>query len=129
MLLECIAEGKQGSFVQYTRVVKPGGNKRAWDLLMRVFDVADAEWRGLGVIPNSGLALKPEFDAFDAARQYGLPEMAPVQLPKCRCGDVLKGVIHPPECPFFGNPCTPRNPLGPCMVSSEGSCAARYKYG
>lgn len=129
MLLECIAEGKQGSFVQYTRVVKPGGNKRAWDMLMRVFDVADAEWRGLGVIPNSGLALKPEFDAFDAALKYNLPDMAPVQLPKCRCGDVLKGVIHPPECPFFGDPCTPRNPLGPCMVSSEGSCAARYKYG
>ena len=58
-----------------------------------------------------------------------LPDMAPVQLPRCRCGDVLKGVIHPPECPFFGNECTPRNPLGPCMVSSEGSCAARYKYG
>lgn len=129
MLLECIVEERMGSFVQYTRVVKPGGNKRAWDMLLRVFDVADAEWRGLGVIPNSGLALKPEFAAFDAARKYDLPEMEPVQLPKCRCGDVLKGLIHPPECPFFGNECTPRNPLGPCMVSSEGSCAARYKYG
>lgn len=129
MLLECIAEQRTGSFVQYTRVVKPGGNKRAWDMLMQVFDIADAEWRGLGVIPGSGLTLKGEFSAFDAASKYNLPEMEPVQLPKCRCGDVLKGVIHPPECPFFGNECTPRNPLGPCMVSSEGSCAARYKYG
>lgn len=129
MLLECIVEKRMGSFVQYTRAVKPGGNKRAWDMLLRAFDVADAEWRGLGVIPDSGLALKPEFAAFDAARKYNLPEMEPVQLPKCRCGDVLKGLIHPPECPFFGNECTPRNPLGPCMVSSEGSCAARYKYG
>jgi len=129
MLLECIAEKRMGSFVQYTRVVKPGGNKRAWDTLLRVFDVADAEWRGLGVIPASGLALKPEFTSFDAERKYDLPEMGPVHLPKCRCGDVLRGLIHPPQCPFFGNECTPRTPLGPCMVSSEGACAARYKYG
>lgn len=129
MVLECIAAKRTGSFVQYTRAVKPGGNTRAWDILLRVFDIADAEWRGLGVIPGSGLVLKEAFASFDAARRYALPDMAPVQLPLCRCGDVLKGVIHPPECPFFGNECTPRNPLGPCMVSSEGSCAARYKYG
>ncbi|HQH53583.1 MAG TPA: hydrogenase formation protein HypD [Candidatus Hydrogenedentes bacterium] len=129
MLLECIAEKRIGSFVQYTRVVKPGGNKRAWDMLMRVFNVSGAEWRGLGEIPGSGLVLKEEFASFDAAHKHELPDMGPVQLPKCRCGDVLKGIIHPPECPFFGNECTPRSPLGPCMVSSEGSCAARYKYG
>ena len=129
MVLECIAEQRAGSFVQYTRAVKPGGNTRAWNLLLSVFDVADAEWRGLGVIPGSGLVLNEAFTEFDAARRYALPDLPSVQLPRCRCGDVLKGLIHPPECPFFGNECTPRTPLGPCMVSSEGSCAARYKYG
>jgi hydrogenase expression/formation protein HypD len=128
-LLECIAEGQVGSFVQYARAVRPGGNRRAWDTLMSVFDVADAEWRGLGTIPGSGLALKPEFARFDAASRYGLPDLHPVEIPGCKCGHVLKGLIHPPECPLFGRPCTPRNPLGPCMVSSEGSCAARYRYG
>ena len=129
MTLELIAKGRTGSYVQYKRVVRAGGNRRAWDMLMHVFHIADADWRGLGTIPRSGLTFKEEFAAIDAALKYGLPEMAPVELPGCRCGDVLKGLIHPPECPFFGNTCTPRNPLGPCMVSSEGSCAARYKYG
>jgi hydrogenase expression/formation protein HypD len=129
MLLEFIAEGRWGSFVQYTRVIRPGGNRRARDVLERVFDIADAEWRGLGVIPQSGLKLKPEFRCFDAAERHCLPEPSCVQLPGCRCGDVLRGGIHPAECPLFGRACTPRNPLGPCMVSSEGSCAARYKYG
>ena len=131
MILDLIADGKTGSFIQYGRAVKPGGNPRAWETLMSVFDVADAEWRGLGIIPKSGLKLKPEFFQFDAATRYGIPEFAdaPIRVHGCRCGEVLKGLIHPPECPFFGKECTPRNPLGPCMVSSEGSCAARYKYG
>lgn len=129
MLLECLRDGKAGSFVQYTRAIRPGGNKRAWDTLLRAFEVGDAEWRGLGVIPGSGMVFRPAFDRYDAAKRYDLPELEPVQLPGCRCGDVLKGAIHPPECPFFGTTCTPRNPLGPCMVSTEGSCAARYKYG
>ena len=129
MLLDCIVEGRPGSFVQYARAVKPGGNRRAWEMLTRVFDITDAEWRGLGVIPRSGLTLKPAFTRFDAAERYPLPEMPSVQPPGCRCGDVLRGLIHPPECPLFRQECTPRNPVGPCMVSSEGSCAARYTYG
>jgi len=129
MLLGFLARGEIGSFVQYTRAVRPGGNRRAWDTLMKAFDVTDGEWRGLGVIPESGLALKPAFRGFDAAQRYRVPEVDDVKLPGCRCGEVLKGLIHPPECPLFGNRCTPRTPLGPCMVSSEGSCAARYKYG
>lgn len=129
MLLECIRDGRNGSFVQYRRAVRAGGNRKAWDLLMEVFEIADADWRGLGVIPQSGLAFRDAYARFDAAARFAIPEMEPVHLPGCRCGDVLKGVIHPPECPFFGNHCTPRTPLGPCMVSSEGSCAARYKYG
>lgn len=129
MALECLAEKRIGSFVQYTRVIKPGGNKRARDIMMSVFEKSDAEWRGIGVIPNSGLTLKPEFERFDALEKYDLPDVAPVELKGCRCGEVLKGLIHPPECPSFGKACTPANPLGPCMVSSEGSCSARYKYG
>jgi hydrogenase expression/formation protein HypD len=129
MLLTLVAEGREGSFAQYSRAIRPSGNRRAWDTLMSVFDVADGEWRGLGTIPGSGLRLKPEYAALDAATRYALPEITAADLPGCRCGDVLKGLIHPRECPMFGRACTPRNPLGPCMVSSEGSCAARYKYG
>jgi len=128
-LVEHVRDRRPGSFVQYRRAVRPGGNRRAWDTLMRVFAIADAEWRGLGNIPESGLAFRPEFAAYDAVTRFDLPEVAPVSLAGCRCGDVLKGAIEPQECPHFGRPCTPRNPLGPCMVSSEGSCAARYKYG
>lgn len=128
-LAEHVRDGRPGSFVQYRRAVRPGGNRRAWDTLMRVFAIADAEWRGLGNIPESGLAFRPEFAAYDAVTRFDLPEVEPVSLAGCRCGDVLKGAIEPQECPHFGRPCTPRNPLGPCMVSSEGSCAARYKYG
>lgn len=129
MALECVRDGRAGSFVQYTRAVKPGGNRRAWDTLMRAFEIVDSEWRGLGVIPRSGLKMRPELRRFDAAERFHIPDLAPLELPGCRCGDVLKGMIHPPQCPLFGKQCTPRTPLGPCMVSSEGSCAARYKYG
>lgn len=129
MLLECLAEGRAASLLQYTRAVKPHGNPRAQAVLAKAFDVTDAEWRGLGTIPESGFALKPQFHRWDAIERFALPELESVQLPGCRCGEVLRGLIHPPECPFFGRECTPRNPVGPCMVSSEGSCAARYKYG
>jgi hydrogenase expression/formation protein HypD len=129
MLLEYIEEQRTGSFTQYSRAVKPGGNRLAWELLMLVFEPADAEWRGLGVIPGSGLTLRPAYHTFDAAERFAVPELESVHLPGCRCGDVLKGIIHPPECPLFRRVCTPRTPVGPCMVSSEGSCAARYKYG
>ncbi len=129
LVLESLAGGCVGSYVQYKRAVKPGGNPRARETLRQVFEVTDAEWRGLGVIANSGLRLRSTLTHFDAVKRYNLPEPEPVELPGCRCGDVLKGLIHPPECPFFGGQCTPRTPLGPCMVSSEGSCAARYKYG
>lgn len=93
MLLECLLEERTGSFVQYTRAVKPRGNRRAWDVLMRAFEPADAEWRGLGTIPGSGLRFRPELHAFDAALRYRLPELEPIHLPGCRCGEVLKGLI------------------------------------
>ncbi len=129
MLLECLVNGHAGSFVQYTRAVRPGGNARAWQTALEAFRVADAEWRGLGMIPGSGLALKPGLSEYDAVLRYSLPDPGPIELPGCRCGDVLRGLIEPAECPLFGKQCTPRSPVGPCMVSSEGSCAARYRYG
>ena len=129
MVLEQFVEGRAESEVQYTRAVRPGGNQTAWNTILRAFDVADAEWRGLGMIPNSGLKLKPELRAFDAAVRYELPELESVEPSGCQCGDVLRGMMEPQECALFGKVCAPRNPLGPCMVSSEGPCAARYRYG
>ena len=94
-----------------------------------MFRTADALWRGLGAIPGSGLALAPAYERFDALARLGLslPETKP--LPGCRCGEVLKGKMPPNECPLFGKVCTPANPVGPCMVSTEGSCSAYFKYG
>jgi hydrogenase expression/formation protein HypD len=128
-LLDCLAEGRYSSFVQYTRAVRPGGNARAREVMFSVFEQSDAEWRGLGTIPGSGLDLRAEFEQYDAAKRYDLPEVDAPDPPGCKCGEVLKGFIQAPQCPLFGKVCTPRHPLGPCMVSSEGACAARYKYG
>jgi hydrogenase expression/formation protein HypD len=128
-LLEYCATGQHGSFVQYQRAIRPGGNARARDIMFSVFQQGDAEWRGIGTIPGSGLIMRDAFSEFDAAKRYELPEVDAPDPPGCRCGDVLKGQLQPAQCPLFGKLCTPRHPLGPCMVSSEGSCAARYKYG
>lgn len=112
----------------YQRAVDNGGNPRARQLMEQVFMPADAMWRGLGAIPASGLAMRPEYAAHDAWARLGLalPDVKP--LPGCRCGEVLKGRISPPDCPLFGTACTPAKPAGPCMVSTEGSCAAHYRY-
>ena len=128
-LLECIAEGRHGSFVQYARAVRPGGNARAREVMFSVFEETDAEWRGLGRIPGSGLGLRAGFGDHDAAKRHDLPGADAPDPPGCRCGDVLRGFIQAPQCPLFGTACTPRRPQGPCMVSSEGACAARYRYG
>lgn len=112
----------------YQRAVNDGGNPRALAIMNTVFEACDARWRGLGAIEASGLAIRPEYAEFDAIKRFSLslPETGPV--PGCRCGDVLKGKITPRQCPLFGKACTPVNPVGPCMVSTEGGCAAHYKY-
>ena len=93
-----------------------------------VFKTVDTTWRGLGVIPNSGYAIRDEYKEFDAFARFA-PEVEPTQEPKgCCCGDVLRGIMAPNECPLFRKVCTPENPIGPCMVSSEGSCAAYFRY-
>lgn len=112
----------------YRKVVRPEGNVHAQRLLDEIFSPSDAEWRGIGIIPGSGLALREEYERFDAAKKFNL-ERKQVKLHKgCRCGEILKGVIKPQGCPLFGRRCTPENPVGPCMVSSEGTCAAYYLY-
>jgi len=128
MLLEQIAEGRSEVEVEYSRAVRPEGNRKAQELMGEVFEVADAGWRGLGEIPASGYELREEFGGFDAARKFAVEAPEAVEPPGCRCGDVLRGVIEPRECPLFGEACTPRKPVGACMVSSEGACQAWYRY-
>ncbi len=115
----------------YVRAVKAEGNRRALALMYEVFEEADAEWRGLGSIPRSGLQLRPEWQEFDVRRHFDLPlkqENTQTKPNPCACGQILKGILRPPQCPLFGHSCTPSTPLGPCMVSSEGSCAAYFNY-
>lgn len=121
-------KGKAGVSVQYKRCVDGKGNTEAQRIMSEVFSVADANWRGIGVIPGSGQKLSDKYADFDAAVKFRikLPEQ---KIKKgCRCGEILRGLIDPGECPMFGKACTPENPYGPCMVSVEGTCAAHYKY-
>lgn len=114
--------------IQYRRGVHPEGNPRAKEIMDQAFRPSDVEWRGLGLIPGSGLALRDEFAGMDASRVFDLKVPPAKELPGCRCGDVLRGLIAPRECSLFGKICTPQNPTGPCMVSFEGCCAAAFKY-
>ncbi|SKA74606.1 hydrogenase expression/formation protein HypD [Paucidesulfovibrio gracilis DSM 16080] len=127
-LVERWKEGKPAAANLYPRVVRDGGNAKARAVMDQVFQTTDALWRGLGMIPNSGLELRPEFEQFDAKKWFGLEIEECPALPGCRCGDVLKGKLRPDQCPLFKKACTPANPVGPCMVSTEGSCAAYFKY-
>lgn len=127
-LLRQLVEERSEIEISYMRGVMSEGNPTALATIDKVFDVCDADWRGMGSIPGSGYAIRQEFAAFDALRRFEL-EVEPTVEPKgCRCGDVLRGVLAPSQCPLFGKACTPTNPIGPCMVSSEGSCAAWFRY-
>lgn len=128
MIMRQLHEGRAEIEIAYGRGVRYEGNPTALALIDEVFETCDADWRGLGVIPGSGYRIRPEYADFDAdKRLHPVPE--PTIEPKgCRCGTVLRGVITPNECPLFGRACTPEHPVGPCMVSSEGSCAAYYRY-
>jgi hydrogenase expression/formation protein HypD len=129
MLLLQIAEGRSAVEIAYGRAVAADGNPRARAVVSEVFDVADARWRGLGDIPGSGLAFTGSFAVFDARRRFDVKPLPPVEPRGCRCGEVLRGLIAPEQCGLFAQRCTPRDPVGACMVSSEGACAARYRYG
>jgi hydrogenase maturation factor len=117
--------------IQYTRSVKPEGNEKALQVMETVLEPCDAEWRGLGAIAGSGLAFRKEFAQFDARKRFRVVPRPSSLVPrpsKCRCGDVMLGVIVPTECKLFAKACTPESPVGPCMVSTEGACAAYYRY-
>ncbi|MDL1969789.1 MAG: hydrogenase formation protein HypD [Candidatus Desulfofervidaceae bacterium] len=128
MLVKQLKNEEPKAEIQYTRVVKPEGNPKAMELMFSVFSPCEATWRGIGAIPESGLTLKDDYAAYDARLHFDMEVGKVKDPPGCRCGDVLKGLIIPPECPLFGKVCLPTHPVGPCMVSSEGSCAAYYKY-
>jgi hydrogenase expression/formation protein HypD len=130
-ILAQVAGGARGTVEnQYGRVVREGGNEKARDAIARFFEEADVPWRGIGTIPLSGLALRREFEGLDAAVRLGLPEpRSPIDVRAgCRCHLVILGEAEPETCPLFGKECTPRVPYGPCMVSSEGTCRARFEY-
>ncbi len=114
--------------IAYARGTQSEGNPTAVAAIEEVFEECDAEWRGLGTIPRSGFRIRSEYSQFDAIAKFS-PEPEPTKEPRgCRCADILRGVLRPSQCPLFEKVCTPQSPVGPCMVSSEGSCAAFYKY-
>jgi len=123
-ILKCRVEGRPSLINEYSRVVKPEGNLRAKKRINEVFEVIDSYWRGIGVVPSSGAAFNDRFKDYDASSRYGIrerPDFSDV-LPGCRCGEVTLGKVKPTSCPLFMKICTPENPYGPCMVSSEGTC-------
>jgi hydrogenase expression/formation protein HypD len=129
MLVAQVVENRSEVEIQYSRFVSGEGNPKALAIMADVFTPCDAAWRGIGVIPGSGLRISDRYTRFDAERVLPVDAEPPVEPKGCRCGDVLKGKVTPFECPLFGKVCTPEEPVGACMVSSEGSCAAAYKYG
>ncbi|WP_420265747.1 hydrogenase formation protein HypD [Candidatus Magnetominusculus dajiuhuensis] len=129
MLLLQIAQDRAEIEIEYKKAVRPEGNPRAVSLIEEVFTTVDIEWRGLGVIPMSGLSLNPEFSYYDARGRLPAVVEDYSEITACQCADVLRGIKTPPECALFKKACTPENPVGACMVSSEGSCSAYFKYG
>ena len=122
-------EGKPFFVNGYPRVVKSEGSPEAQKLIDELMEPCDSEWRGLGVIPGSGLVLRKEWEAFDARKKYAVPPIQGRPNPACRCGDVLQGKCRPSDCKVFGKVCTPQHPVGACMVSNEGACSAYFMYG
>jgi hydrogenase expression/formation protein HypD len=130
MLLRQVNEGRAEIENEFTRAVTPEGNRKAQALMAEVLELRDEfEWRGLGVMPHSALKIRSEFATFDAERRFGLAYRVVPDNKACECGAILRGVKRPQDCAIFGTVCTPENPVGSCMVSSEGACAAHYSYG
>lgn len=129
MLVRQINEGRHEVENQYGRAVRNGGNERAKADVAAIFELRKSfEWRGLGVVPYSALRIKREYATFDAERRFGLEYVPARDNPGCQCGAVLRGLKQPTDCKLFGTVCTPENPMGSCMVSSEGACAAHWSY-
>lgn len=128
LLVEQIESGSPAVVNAYERAVSMQGNRVAQEIIDRVFAPCNADWRGLGCVPDSGLSLRPEYQDYDAALSHPMDIKQSAEPAGCRCGDVLRGSISPQECPLFGTACTPDRPVGPCMVSHEGACAAHFTY-
>jgi len=134
-LVRQIESGRPRVEIAYPRGVRPEGNSKALELINRVFEIDGANWRGIGIVPESGLKINEKYQCFDADRAFGellgfARNDEPAREPKgCRCGDILRGLATPFECRLFRRVCTPEHPVGPCMVSSEGACAAYHQYG
>ena len=126
----CGNEGRAEVENEFTRAVTRDGNAKAKSLVAEVFELRPSfEWRGLGEVPHSALRIRPAYAAFDAERRFGLSYQPVPDHKQCECGAILRGVKSPSDCKLFATVCTPENPLGSCMVSSEGSCAAHFSYG
>ncbi|MBT8001734.1 MAG: hydrogenase formation protein HypD [Rhodospirillales bacterium] len=130
MVVQQLVDGRVDVENQYKRVALEDGNRAAMDAIEKVFEPrAFFEWRGVGSLDDSGLKLRAAYQDFDAERKFPVPELSVADPKACECGEVLKGVLKPWECKVFGTACTPETPIGACMVSSEGACAAYYRYG
>ena len=129
IIVKKFSEGKPFFVNAYPRVVTDEGSPAAVALVDKFMQPCDAEWRGIGIIPGSGMELRDEYAAYDARKKYDVPVMNPDYKTACRCGDVLQGKIEPNQCPLFGKACNPDHPVGACMVSDEGACSAFYMYG
>jgi hydrogenase expression/formation protein HypD len=130
MLLNQLREGRHEVEIEYTRSVRPEGNPIAQEKMRRVFEVVDKRWRGFPVVPKSAFELRQDFEDYDARKKFGVQVKDSVEFAKgCRCGEVLRGVIYPSECPLFGKACTQDHPVGPCAVTSEGACNVAMKHG
>jgi hydrogenase expression/formation protein HypD len=130
MLINQVNDGRHEVENQYTRAVKPRGNEKAKAEVAELFELRKSfEWRGLGLVPYSGLRLKEAYAAFDAERRFGIGYVPARDNPACECGAILRGVKKPVDCKLFGTLCTPETPMGSCMVSPEGACAAHWTYG
>ena len=129
MLVAQIENGESKVEIAYRRGVRPEGNQQALKLMEEVFETCPAEWRGIGEVPDSGLKVRKEYQPFDAEVAFDIDPGSPYEPEGCICGDILRGVKTPLDCWLFGKVCTPESPVGPCMVSSEGSCSAYYLYG
>lgn len=130
MLIKQVNAGRHAVEIQYTRAVTPMGNLKSLAMIDEVLALRSSfEWRGLGKIPKSGLKIKNNYSRFDAEKRFELPESKGTEHKQCACSDILRGLKKPVDCKLFAKACTPQNPLGSCMVSSEGACAAVYAYG
>ncbi|MFO1372193.1 MAG: hydrogenase formation protein HypD [Candidatus Competibacteraceae bacterium] len=130
MLIRQINTGKAEVENEYTRAVSPEGNHKAQRLMAEVFALRSTfEWRGLGWLPDSALTIRPEFAEWNAESRFAIPTIQAADHKACACGEVLRGIKHPQDCKVFGTACAPDHPLGSCMVSAEGACAAYYHYG